>query len=217
VTLVPRCSVPWNGHRLLIALALLGSAIWTPAAEAQVRPFNGAYIAIDVGAQHIIGGSLVGGVDTLQDASRLVAAASGGVRRDIRGIVIGGELGLGVTDGDIELRDPGRGLVVTYRNNRQWDWALMAGPALGRKTLLFGYLSEVTRQFDVTIERGDAVTSQRDEQGLLRFGLGVEHRVGGPLHVRVAVGTSRANFGDRATNKAINKRLEATAGLLWQF
>lgn len=204
-------------RRRLCSVALLASVIWTQAAEAQVRPFSGAYVAIDIGRQHVIGGSLVGGVDTLQDAARLVASASGGLRRRVRGLVIGGELGMGATDGDLELRDPTRDLVVTYRNDRQWHWALMAGPALGRNSFLFGYLSEVTRQFDVTIARSNRLIEQADEQGLLRVGVGIEHRVRGRLHARVAVGTSRADFGNRPTNKAIDKRTEVTAGVLWQF
>lgn len=170
-----------------------------------------------MGRQHVIGGSLVDGVDTLQQDSRIVASGFGGLRLQFGGVVVGGELGLGRTDGDLVLEDPSRLLRVDYENDRQWYWALTAGHTIGGNTLLFGYLSEVSRDFDVTIRRAGSTVVQQDGQGLLRFGAGIEQRVFGPLHLRATAGTSRADFGGRATNIEVGRRLEASVGVILQF
>ena len=184
---------------------------------AEAQTFRGPYVGVDLGRQHFIGGSLVDGIDTLQEDSRLVVSVFGGARAQIARVVFGGELGLGLTDGDLSLTDQLRSLTVDYRNGSQWHWALQAGVVAGTKTLVFGYLSEVTRKFDVTITRPGVTTPQQDEQGMLRFGAGVEYRLTGPLHLRVTAGSARADFGDRATNIPIDKRLEVAAGVVVQF
>lgn len=182
---------------------------------AAAQTFQGAYGGIDASRQHLIGGSLVDGIDTLQEDSRLVVSAFGGLRVQARGFVIGGELGRGWTDGDLELEAPP--LRVDFTNGSQWHWALQAGHTIGDRTLLFGYLSEVTRQFDVSIARSGQTTSQQDEQGLLRFGAGIEQQLIGRLHLRLAAGTSRADFGNRPTNIEIGHRFELGGGLVLQF
>ncbi len=48
-------------------------------------------------------------------------------------------------------------------------------------------------------------------------GGGVEQRLGGPFHLRITAGTSRADFGDRRTNIEVNRRFELAAGLVLQF
>ncbi|MEZ5418528.1 MAG: hypothetical protein R2708_14460 [Vicinamibacterales bacterium] len=211
-------TVTLSGRRFgPLAVAVVAVLAAAHAVGAQPLPFNGPYVGVDVGRQHLIGGALVDGVDTLQDDSRLVGSAVAGLRGQLGRIAIGGELGLGRTDGDLRLEDPARRLDVRYGNRRQWHWALMAGPVLGSRTLLFAYVSEVTRQFAVTVTRDGSVASQSDEQGLLRYGVGLERQVHGPLHARAAIGTSRADFGGRPTNITIGRRLDASVGLLLQF
>jgi len=185
--------------------------------QASDRAFHGVYAGIEVGRQHVIGGSLVDQVDTLQEDSRVVASVFGGVRGQFRGFVLGAELGFGRTDGDLVLSEPSRLLTIDYKNDSQWHWTLNAGHTIGPRTLLFGYVSEVTRKFDVTILRATITTGQQDEQGLLRFGGGVEQRLTGPLRLRATIGTSRADFGGRETNIAIGKRLDAAIGVVIQF
>ncbi|MGE0041692.1 MAG: hypothetical protein AB7H88_11145 [Vicinamibacterales bacterium] len=206
-------------HVFLFIATVVAAAAWPvpAAAQASAPPFQGLYAGVDVGRQQLIGGSLVDGVDTLQEDGRLVTSAFGGLRAQVAGFVLGGELGLGLADGNLQLVDPDRGLTVDYRSRRQWHWALTAGHAVGSRTLLFAYVSEVTRRFDVTIDREGALASQDDEQGLLRFGGGVERRLGGPFGVRVTAGTSRADFGGRPTNIAPGRRLEVSAGVVVQF
>lgn len=179
------------------------------------QSFSGPYVGVETGMQHLIGGSLVNGVDTLQDDSRLVSSIFGGLRVQSRGFVIGGELGRGRTDGDLRLEE--RSFTVDYRNGSQWHWTLQAGRTVAARTLVFGYVSEVTRAFDVTITQSGQTVAQEDEQGMLRFGAGLEWRLTGLLHLRATAGTSRANFGERPLNKTVGRRAELSAGIVVQF
>lgn len=197
---------------LNIVLMLL---LWSSVANAQT--FSGPLIGVEVGRQHIIGGSLVDEIDTLQEDTRTVASVFGGYRFQVRRFVFGGELGVGWTEGDLALDDPSRLLTVTYRNHTQRHWQLHGGYAVGTGTLLFGYLSEVTRNFDVTVDSRGQTFVQEDEQGILRFGGGVEQRLRGPFHLRLTAGSARADFGDRRTNIDVNRRFEIAAGLVVQF
>ena len=185
------------------------------ASPALAQTFSGPYIGVDVSRQHYIGGSVVNGIDVLQEDSRIVASLFGGIRWQTRGFVLGGELGRGRADGDLRLETAD--LTIDYRNRWQGHWQLHAGHTIGRGSLLYGYLSEVTRQFDVTISDSGQSTTQQDEQGMLRFGAGVEQQLTNRLRLRLTAGSSRADFGDRATNKAIGRRLELGGGLVVQF
>jgi hypothetical protein len=196
--------------RFVLFLVLVS---WASTVSAQ--SFSGPYVGVEGGVQHIIGGSLVDGIDTLQDGSRAVVSGIAGWRVQTRKIVFGGELGRGWTDGDLQLA--GQTLAVDYHNSSQWHWGLHGGYAIADRTLIFGYLSEVTRAFDVTITQSGQTTTQQDEQGMLRFGAGVEQRLGSPLHLRVTAGTSRADFGGRATNIDVRRRFEIAAGIVFQF
>ncbi|MEZ5286407.1 MAG: hypothetical protein R2712_16675 [Vicinamibacterales bacterium] len=95
----------------------------------------------------------------------------------------------------------------------------LAGVTLGprRRTLLFGYLNELSRDFEVRITEGDTMTSQQDSQGLLRYGVGVERAVGRRLGVRGTVGWSRADFGGRLTNIEVTRPVEAAIGAVLRF
>jgi hypothetical protein len=200
-------------NRVLKSVLLL--LLWACGAEAQT--FNGPLLGVEAGRQHIIGGSLVDEIDTLQEDTRTVVSVSGGYRFEARRFVFGGELGLGWTDGDLALADPSRSLAVTYQNHMQRHWQLHGGYAIGAGTLLFGYVSEITRNFDVTVDSRGQTFTQEDEQGILRFGGGVEQRLRGPFHLRLTAGSARADFGDRRTNIDVNRRFEIAAGLVVQF
>ncbi|MEZ5416097.1 MAG: hypothetical protein R2708_02000 [Vicinamibacterales bacterium] len=211
------------GHRMALTVLACVATLGAPATVAaqsrsgSSRGFSGPYVALDASRQHVIGGSLVDGVDTLQDDVRRVTSAAVGLRGHVGPVVVGGELGKGRLDGALQLEDLSRGLVVDYDTSSQWHWALTAGRAVGDGALLFGYVSEVTRSFDVTMRRAGGDVSQDDEQGLLRFGLGWEQRVAGPLHLRLTAGTSRADFGGRPTNIEPGRRFEAGVGAVFQF
>lgn len=206
------------GHRAVVAvIGLVALGVAPAIVSAQPAAFSGPYVAVEAGRQQVIGGSLVDGVDTLQEDARGVFSVSAGWRRALGPVVIGADVGLGRFDGALTLRDDATATTVRYDTSSQWHWRLTGGLMLGRRTLTYAYVSEVTRAFDVTITRGNASTAQQDEQGLLRFGGGLERRLGGPVHVFVTAGSSRANFGERRTNIKPGRRLEVSAGVAFQF
>lgn len=202
-----------------LAAVVMMASLFAGSASAQSGrgPFSGLYVGAEAGRQHVIGGSLVDEVDTLQEDSRVVASVFGGLRGQFQGFVLGAELGFGRTDGDLILSEPSRLLTIDYLNDSQWNWTLNVGHTIGSRTLLFGYVSEVTRKFDVTIRRAGVTTEQQDEQGLLRFGGGIEQRIAGPLRLRGTIGTSRADFGDRETNTEVGRRVDVSIGVVLQF
>lgn len=84
------------------------------------RPFHGPYAGVEFGRQHLIGGALVDGVDTLQQASRVVASGFVGLRAQFaRGVVAGGEIAVGRIDGRLALDDAVSGVSVRYDNRVQ--------------------------------------------------------------------------------------------------
>ena len=203
---------------LSCALVLCGPV----AARAQSGPstFTGLYVGVEVGRLNVIGGALVVGQDTLaQDTRAAVDLIVGGRYAFANRVVLGLEWAAGVEDGDLVLDDPSSGLRVDYRNGSHWRLGGTAGVVLGaaRATHVFGYVNELSRDFDVTITQGAEVTTQRDEQGLLRYGGGVEQRLAPRLTLRGTLGSSRADFGGRPTNITPTRPLEAAIGLLFRF
>jgi hypothetical protein len=211
-----------------VALALALATGAAPAAQGPGVPrtpasaprlFHGPYAGVEFGRQHLIGGALVDGVDTLQQASRVVATALVGLRAQFAGgFVVGAEFAVGRTDGRLTLDDAAGGVSVRYDNRVQSQIGGLVGRTFGarREWLVFAYGAEVTRHFDVEIVQQAGRVAQQDEQGLLRFGLGFERRLGA-VGLRLALGTSRADFGDRVTNITIRRRLDIGVGALWQW
>lgn len=215
----------WTGARLacraLVALGLaasLGAEELDAASGAPERQFNGFYAGVEVGRQNIIGGSLVGGIDTLQQDSRTVLSFPLGWRTQAGRVVFGVEFAYGRADGDLERIEPAAGLRITYENETQTQIGGTLGYALGarRRALLFAYLGEASRSFDVTIRLGNEVILQGDEQGLLRYGVGGEWAVSKRVRARATIGSSRASFGG-TTNIEPDKPLDASIGLFFQF
>ena len=227
-----RLSNPRRPRRAAARWVVATALVWTtgvllsaqgpgvaPVPAPQPRAFHGPYAGIDVGRQHLIGGSLVDEVDTLQEASRAVAAGFVGLRAQFGGgVVVGAEFAVGRTDGRLMLDDATAGVSVRYDNRVQTQVGGLVGHTLGdrRDWLAFAYAAEVSRNFDVQIVQHGGRVAQQDEQGLLRFGLGIERRVGA-VGLRFALGTSRADFGSRVTNITIRRRLDLGIGALWQW
>lgn len=198
-----------------LALMLLG----TPRAHAQPRNFHGLHVGVEYGSQSIIGGSRVDDLDVLAQESRSVMTLSAGVRYEFgMGLVVGAEATKGFLDGDLAHTEPEDELQIAYENDGQTTLGAIVGFAFGRQKdwLVFGYLSEATREFDVTIQSRGAEFDQRDEQGMLRYGVALERRLFRGLHAQMRVGSGRADF-DHETNFDPDRRLEYAAGVLWQF
>lgn len=58
----------------------------------------------------------------------------------------------------------------------------------------------MTRHFDGSVMQSGTEFDQEDEQGMLRFGGGVEVSAINNLHLRLKVETGRADFGDADTS-----------------
>jgi Outer membrane protein beta-barrel domain len=200
--------------RIGFALVLLAPL---PAAA---QSFDGLYVGIDAARQNTIAGALVAGIDTLKQDMRGVASLNAGYRMALPGgFVVGVELGYGITDGDLTLNDAVNRLTIDYKNSTQFSFGAVAGYAFGADdgTLMFAYLSETKRSFDVTIRGPLGVGAQNDKQGLLRYGVGLERRIAGPFSVRAMVGSSRAGFGNRRTNINPKTKLDFGVGAVFQF
>jgi len=187
---------------------------------AQDKAFSGPYAGGEVGRQNIIGGSLIDNIDFLSHDTRRVFALQAGARYQFDfGLVVGIEGSVGRMDGKLALSDPAKQLDITYDNDRQTTVGLISGFALGpqKRWLLFGYLSEATRKFDVMIKREGTRFEQRDEQGFLRFGIGVEKQFLNRLNLRISAGSGRAAFGDRQTNMKVTRKVEFGVAALIQL
>jgi hypothetical protein len=190
------------------------------AAQPAEKPFSGLYAGAEAGVLNVIGGSLVNGVDTLaQDTRGALTIVVGGRYQFTNRLVLGVEFGAGWEDGDLSLDDSTSGARVEYANDTHTRIGGIVGVVLGasRRTLVFGYLNELSRSFDVTITQATGTTTQQDEQGLLRYGGGVEQRIARRLTLRATVGSSRADFGGRTTNITPDTPLEAAVGVLFRF
>lgn len=188
--------------------------------EVAPKIFDGFYVGVDFGRQNVIGGSLVNGVDVLSQKSKAVVSFFGGFRKQFAGgFVLGAEGGYGILDGDLALADPANQLFVAYDNNSQFHYGLILGHTVGaeKDILLFGYVSETSRSFDVAVLSAGTAFTQRDEQGLLRFGAGIEKHIAGPFLLRATAGTSRADFGGRPTNIDPTTKFDASAAVIIQF
>ena len=205
-------------HALCVALfAQLAS---TAPLGAQTRPFHGIYLGTEVGREDLIGGSYVDGVDFLTQETRGVLSLVAGARyQTAGGLVVGLEGTVGSTNGDLTLSDSGRDLQVEYANDSQTSIGGLLGYAFPRSTplLLFAYASEVTRHFDVRVTQEGSTFDQKDEQGMLRFGVGAELGVLGALKVRARVGTGRADFGNAETNITPDRKVQFGFGVVYQF
>lgn len=206
---------------LLVTLAAAQAlAAGTASAQPSEKSFSGLYGGAEAGVLNIIGGSLVNGVDTLaQETRAAMTIVVGGRYQFANRLVIGVEFGAGWEDGDLSLDDASSGTRVEYANDTHTRIGGTVGVVLGasRRTHVFGYLNELSRSFDVTITQATGTTTQQDEQGLLRYGGGVEQRIAPRLTLRATVGSSRADFGGRPTNITPDRPLEAAVGVLFRF
>ena len=208
-------------NRAIFFLAVLLVCLTAAYAQSTERHFDGPYLGANAGSQNLFGGSFVDGVDVLAQESRFVAELFAGFRKQFwKGrLLAGAELQIGFTDGNLEHCDPEKPLTIEYRNHIQSGYGLtLGGVFFKRKTLLaYAYAFETKRKFDVTIR--DAIRSyqQKDEQGMLKYGLGLEAQVWRGWHARATVGRLRVDFGDLETNIAVDDKWDITLGIVYQF
>ena len=183
--------------------------------------FDGLYLGVSTGYQNIFGGSLVNGVDVLaQDTRRVWDIPIGYRKQFIKGrYLLGIEYSFGFTDGNLMHSDDINQLEITYENNSQSGIGGLGGVLVGRKRafLIYGYLNETSRNFEVRIVDKGKVIRQRDEQGMLKYGLGVEAHLWQGLNFRASVGALRVDFGDQITNIDVEDELDLMIGLIYQL
>ena len=207
-------------RKILIStsLAFCFGGLW---AQSDSRQFTGIYAGVVAGSQNLFGGSNINGADVLAQSSRGAVDFPLGYRRQFLSgrFLAGAEFIWGLTDGRLKHEDRARQLSIRYENNSQWSIGLTAGYVFGKKrsNLTFLYLNETTRQFDVFIVDQYGPYKQQDEQGMLKFGVGVERRLLKALHVRLTAGRLYADFGDRVTNIDVNDKWDVMGGLAYQF
>lgn len=205
---------------LVCTFALMFTSISASAQDEVERPFHGPYVATEVGFQNIFGGALVNGNDVLTESSRFVASGALGWRYQFdNGIVIGIEGQLGITDGNLQFANPATGLAISYENNHQSAYGLTLGYAFGqtREWLIYAYALETSRSFDVTITGPLGIGRQNDNQGMVRYGLGIERVISKQWHLRATAGSLAADFGDANTNIDVEGKLDVGLSLLFQF
>ncbi|MBK7872785.1 MAG: hypothetical protein IPJ74_19965 [Saprospiraceae bacterium] len=185
------------------------------------RFFDGFYLGANVGSQNLFGGSFVDGVDILAQESRFVAELFTGFRKQFlkNRLLVGAEFQFGFTDGDLMHTDLEKQLEITYKNNTQSGFGLTLGVTLGNRKnmLLFAYGNETTRKFDVSITDRFGTYQQKDEQGMLKYGIGLEMAVYKKINIRATAGGLRVDFGNLETNINVEDKMDVTIGITYQF
>jgi hypothetical protein len=195
------------------ALAGAALAAWASAAAAH----EGLHVGLEAGRQDVIAGARVGEVDVLRQEGKAVFSLCAGYRwRLAERFVVGVEGGVGWMDGDLARNFAG--VSIEYLFDRQHHLGGLAGVLvdLGGPTLLYGYVNEVTRTFSAQLQSGPGRIAQKDEQGMLRYGVGIERALHGNLHGRLAVGGGRARF-EGPVSRDGGRTVELSAGLAWFF
>lgn len=185
------------------------------------RYFDGLYLGANVGSQNLFGGSFVDGVDVLAQESRFVAELLAGYRKQIfKGrIMLGAEVRFGFTDGDLKHEDPSKSLTIHYKNDTQSSLGMTLGATLGKRKnwLAFAYCNETTRRFEVSVSSRGESFRQKDEQGMLKYGAGIEIQIWQGLNACATAGRLRVDFGDRVTNIDVEDMWDFTIGITYQF
>ncbi len=184
--------------------------------------FDGFYVGTSVGSQNIFGGALINDLDLLTQKSGLVLEITPGYRRQLLNnrFLVGFELQLGFTDGDLVGFDSRFQFDVFYKNNIQRGFGLIAGVMVGpnRRFLIYSYGHVTNRDFDIEFtESNGTVHNQEDGQRFLRYGVGVEAPILKKTAVRAWVGGVDVDFGDLVTSQDVEDKLDVNVGLIYAF
>ena len=134
-------------------------------------------------------------------------------------MVTGLEYSVGFLNGNLEHNSPSESLFIKYENSFQSSIGINIGVALGeqRRYMLFGYLNETKRKFDVDINQYHYHYTQRDKQGMLKYGIGLELSVIKRINLKVTFGGLRVDFGELETNIDVDDKYDFTFGINYQF
>jgi hypothetical protein len=212
-------------RNLIILLILLGHISFAQEAKDSVSlsslKFDGIYFGLDGGSQNVFGGSFVDGVDILAQESKFVGELLfGGRKQFLKGkLFLGLEFQLGFLNGQLHHKDLVRDLEIEYQNRSQHGFGGIVGTALGKskKVAVFGYMNETKRKFEVDIMQGASRFSQKDKQGMLKYGIGAELNVHKKFNFRGTFGAMRVDFGDLITNIDVEDKYDFIIALIWQI
>ena len=186
-----------------------------------LKHFDGLYTEVNVGSQNVFGGSLVNDMDILAQESKLVTEIGLGYRKQFinNRLMAGLALSLGFLNGNLEHLDQSEPLKINYENSSQLSFGLTTGVLLGkhRRLLVFGYLNETKRKFQVTIDQPPYNFTQQDKQGMLKYGVGLEYQAFKRLHAKASFGSLRVDFGNRQTNIDVEDKYDLMMGVVYQF
>lgn len=180
------------------------------------RNFEGLYIGVNTGMQSVFSEALINEQSVPQQDSRWTAEVLIAHRWQFLNdrIVFGLEVQVGLTDGDLARSFTGlRQLDISFTNNSQASLGYTMGYVSGveRKLLLYTYLYQIRRSFDVTLtEDGNVIEWQRDSQTAVRYGLGLEYNLGGQFSTRLGVGSQSLKIN-------VEEATELTVGVTYQF
>jgi len=186
-----------------------------------MKHFDGPYLGVDIGIQNVFGGSFVNDMDILAQDYKLVTELAVGYRAQLleKRLVTGLEFSVGFLNGSLEHSSQSEPLFINYDNSFQYSVGINIGVALGkhRRYMLFGYLNETKRKFAVDISQFHYNYTQRDKQGMLKYGIGLELSVMKRINVKATFGGLRVDFGDLETNIDVEDKYDFTFGINYQF
>lgn len=186
------------------------------------RHFDGFHIGLSVGSQNIFGGAFIDELDVLGQKNGFVVELSSGYRRQLLNsrLLIGFEFQFGITNSDVEQVDTRNQLKINYENNSQFGYGINLGIALGKNknVLAYTYGSITKRNFDILIINTNGISfGQKDGQGFLRYGIGLETPIYKKLNIKATVGRVYVDFGDLKTNMDVDDKLDFNLGIVYQF
>lgn len=182
---------------------------------------SGLYLGVNFGSQNVFGGSFVNDMDILAQESKFVSEISAGYRWQFLNnrIIAGLEGHIGFTDGTLRHENPSEPLTIDYKNNFQSGKGIIVGINLGanRDWIIYGYLNETKRKFDVAISQDPWNFTQIDKQGMLRYGIGIERTIYKQFNLRASFGALTVDFGDLETNIDVEDKFDFTIGFIYRI
>jgi hypothetical protein len=183
--------------------------------------FDGFYFGINGGSQNVFGGSFVNGIDILAQESKFVTELCLGYRKQFlkNRLVLGLQYQMGFLNGNLSYYDSAEPLTINYKNSFQSGFGGLFGFTVGAKKnwLIMGYINETKRKFNVRIQQGASKFSQMDEQGMLKYGVGIERKLYRKINVRGQFGGLNVDFGKLITNIDVEDKYDLTLGIILQL
>ncbi len=187
-----------------------------------LKHFDGMYVGLAGGQQHLFGGALLDGIDVLAERSSWVWEGALAYRKQLLSnrVVVGVELVFGLTNGQLRQIDSRSQVEVDYKNETQTAIGVSLGwvPDLPRKTLVFVFAQRLRRQFDISFNSLDGMHhTQLDTQNFDNFGLGAEYSLRKRWNLRASLSKSVVDFGDLETSLELNNPLNYSLGITFQL